>query len=173
MSRPFLSFIEIIFAWNVPSVSLIFLKRSLVFPILLLSSISLRWLLRKALSLLLLFGTLHSNEYIFPFLLCIFSFLSYISVAFKCVRTLGSLWIHSAILSSFFLKMYPKWSAKLLSKVALVCRNISTITHGDLSFWLTLILNILLRCWRVAVNLDINLGRTEIWVFAFLYSILI
>ena len=46
---PFLSFIEPIFAWNVPFVSLIFLKRSLVFPILLLvSSISLLWSLRKA-----------------------------------------------------------------------------------------------------------------------------
>ena len=31
-SIPFLSFIESIFAWNVPSVYLIFLKRSLVFP---------------------------------------------------------------------------------------------------------------------------------------------
>ena len=35
-SIPFLSFIEPIFAWNVPLISLIFLKRSLVFPILLL-----------------------------------------------------------------------------------------------------------------------------------------
>ena len=41
------SFIEPIFGWNVPLVSLIFLKRSLVFPILLFSSISLHWLLRK------------------------------------------------------------------------------------------------------------------------------
>ena len=40
-SIPFLSFIEPIFAWNVPLVYLIFLKRSLVFPILLFSSISL------------------------------------------------------------------------------------------------------------------------------------
>ena len=47
-SIPFLSFIEPIFAWNVPLVSLIFLKRSLVFPILLFFSISLHWLLRKA-----------------------------------------------------------------------------------------------------------------------------
>ena len=47
-SVAFLSFIEPIFAWNVPLVSLIFLKRSLVFPILLFSSISLHWLLRKA-----------------------------------------------------------------------------------------------------------------------------
>ena len=47
-SMPFLSFIEPIFAWNVPLVSLIFLKSSLVFPNLLFSSISLLWSLRKA-----------------------------------------------------------------------------------------------------------------------------
>jgi len=47
-SIPFLSFIEPIFAWNVPLISQVFLKRSLVFPILLFSSISLHWLLRKA-----------------------------------------------------------------------------------------------------------------------------
>ena len=44
----FLSFIVLIFAWNVPLVSLIFLKRSLVFPILLFSSISLHCSLKKA-----------------------------------------------------------------------------------------------------------------------------
>ena len=43
----FLSFIVPIFAWNIPLVSLIFLKRALVFPILLFSSISLHWSLRK------------------------------------------------------------------------------------------------------------------------------
>ena len=42
-SLPFLSFIEPTFAWHVPLISLIFLKRSLVFPILLFSSISLHW----------------------------------------------------------------------------------------------------------------------------------
>ena len=47
-SIPFLSFIEPLFARNVPLVSLIFLKRSLVFPVLLFSSISLHWSLRKA-----------------------------------------------------------------------------------------------------------------------------
>ena len=47
-SRPFLSFIEPIFAWNVPLVSLIFLKMPLVFPILLFSSLSLHWSLKKA-----------------------------------------------------------------------------------------------------------------------------
>ena len=47
-SIPFLFFIEPIFAWNVPLVSLIFLKRPLVFPILLFPSISLHRSLRKA-----------------------------------------------------------------------------------------------------------------------------
>ena len=47
-SIPFLSFVEPIFAWNIPLVSLIFLKRSLVFHILLFSSISLHWSLKKA-----------------------------------------------------------------------------------------------------------------------------
>ena len=43
-SIPRLSFIELIFAWNISLVSLIFLKRSLVFPVVLLPSISLHWL---------------------------------------------------------------------------------------------------------------------------------
>ena len=51
-SLPFLCFIKPIFAWNVHLLSLIFLKRSLVFPILLFSSISLHWSLRKAFLLL-------------------------------------------------------------------------------------------------------------------------
>ena len=56
-SIPFLSFIKPIFALHVPFVYLIFLKRSQVFPILLFSSISLHWSLRKAfLSLLGILG---------------------------------------------------------------------------------------------------------------------
>ena len=47
-SIQFLYFIEPIFARNVPLVSLIFLKRSLVFPILLFSSIYVHWSLRNA-----------------------------------------------------------------------------------------------------------------------------
>ena len=66
----FLSFTVPIFAWNVPLISLIFLKRSLVFPILLLSSVSLHWCWGRLSYLsLLFFGTLHSNGNIFPFLL--------------------------------------------------------------------------------------------------------
>ena len=48
MSIPFLSFIVPFFAWYVPLVSLIFLKRFLAFPILLFFSISLHWSLSKA-----------------------------------------------------------------------------------------------------------------------------
>ena len=46
-SIPFLSFIVPIFALNLPLASLIFLKRSLVFPILLFSSISLQGMMQK------------------------------------------------------------------------------------------------------------------------------
>ena len=52
-SISFLSFIVPIFAWNIPLVSLIFLKRSLIFPILMFSSISLHCSLWKAFSSLL------------------------------------------------------------------------------------------------------------------------
>ena len=71
-SIPFLSFYVLIFVWNVPLVSPIFLKRSLVYPILLLSSVSLHvYLGRFSYLPLLFFGTLHSDGYIFPFLLCL------------------------------------------------------------------------------------------------------
>ena len=71
-SIPFMSFIEPIFAWNIPLVSLIFLKRSLEFLILLFSSVSLHWSLRNACYLsLLIFGILHSDAHSFPFLLCL------------------------------------------------------------------------------------------------------
>ena len=68
---PFLSFIEPIFAWNIPLVSLIFLKRSLVFPILLFSFLCNDHSGRFSYLSLLFFGTLYSNGYIFPFLLCL------------------------------------------------------------------------------------------------------
>ena len=60
-----------IFAWNVPLVSLLFLRKSPVFPVLLFSSVSLHfhWGRLSYLSLLV-FGILLSEEYIFPFLLC-------------------------------------------------------------------------------------------------------
>ena len=71
-SIQFLSFIVPIFAWKVPSVSPIFLKRSLVFAILLFSSLFCtdHWGRLSYLSLLF-FGTLHSDGNIFSFLLCL------------------------------------------------------------------------------------------------------
>jgi len=59
-SIPFLSFIVPIFAWNVPLVSLIFLQKSLAFPILLFSSISLHCSLKKA--FLSLLAVLHFSS---------------------------------------------------------------------------------------------------------------
>ena len=64
------SFIVPIFAWNVPLVSLIFLKRSLVLPILLFYFFALITEEGFLMSLLF-FETLHSHGYIFPFLLCL------------------------------------------------------------------------------------------------------
>ena len=82
---PFLSFIVPIFAWNVPLLSLILLKRSLVSPILLFSSLSLHQSLRRAfLSLLAVFGTLHWDGYLS------FSPLLFISPVFSAVCTASS-----------------------------------------------------------------------------------
>ena len=68
----FLSFIVLIFAGNIPLVSLVFLKRSLVFPILFFP-LFLCTDHRGSLSYLslLFFGTLHANGYNFHFLLCL------------------------------------------------------------------------------------------------------
>ena len=59
-----------IIAWNVPLMSAIFLKRSLVFPILLFFSISLHCSLKKAFSLLAILCNSVLVGYIFPFLPC-------------------------------------------------------------------------------------------------------
>ena len=67
----FLSFSVPILAWNIPLMSLIFLKRSRVLPTLLFFSISLHCPLKNAFHLSLLFsGTLHSLGSIFPFFPC-------------------------------------------------------------------------------------------------------
>ena len=68
-SIPFLSFIVPIFAWNVPLVSLIFLKRSLIFSILLFSSISFHWSLREAFLFLLAILLNSAFRWIYLFLL--------------------------------------------------------------------------------------------------------
>ena len=70
-SLPFLSFIVHIFAWNIPLVSPILFKRSLAFPILLLTSISLCCSLKKGfLSFLVIFCNSVFNWIYFFFLPC-------------------------------------------------------------------------------------------------------
>ena len=78
----FLSFIVPIFAQKVCLVSLIFLKRSLAFPILLVFSISLHWSLKKAfLSLLaLLWNSVFRWVYVSFFLCLSFLFFSQLFV---------------------------------------------------------------------------------------------
>ena len=67
----FLSFIMPILAWNVPLIYPVFLKRSLVFPILLFFSISLHYSWKKAFLSLLAFLRISAFiGYIFPFVLC-------------------------------------------------------------------------------------------------------
>ena len=97
-SISFLSFIEPVFAWNVPLVSLIFLKRSLVFPILLLSSISLHWSLRKA----FLSAILWNSAFIWVYLS--FSSLPFTSLLFSATCKVSSD-NHFAFLHFFFLWM--------------------------------------------------------------------
>ena len=99
-SIPFLSFIVPIFAWSVPLVTLIFLKRSLVFPILLFSSISLHRSLRKAfLSILVILW--NSG---FKWICLSFSPLPLVSLLFSAICKPSSD-NHFAFLHFFFLGM--------------------------------------------------------------------
>ena len=99
-SVQFLSFIEPIFVWNEPLVSLILLKRSLVFPILLLFSISLHWSLRKA--FLSLFAILWNSAFTWVYLL--FTPLLFASLLFTAICKASSD-SHFAFLHFFFLGM--------------------------------------------------------------------
>ena len=96
----YLSFIEPLFAWNVPSVSLIFLKRSLVFPIPLFSSIYLHWSLRKA--FLSLLALLWNSAFLWVYLL--FSPLPLASLIFSAI-CMSSSDNYFAFLHFFFLGM--------------------------------------------------------------------
>ena len=95
-----LSFIVPVFAWNVPLVVPVFLKRSLVFPILLFFSISLHCSLKKAfLSLLaILWNSTFTWEYLalYP--------LPFVSLLFSAICKASSD-NHFAFLHFFFLEM--------------------------------------------------------------------
>ena len=99
-SVSYLSFIEPILAWNVPLVSLTFLKRPLVFPILLFSSVSLQWPLRKA--FLSLLAILWNSAFIWVYLS--FSPLLFASLLFSAICKASSD-SHFAFLHFSFLGM--------------------------------------------------------------------
>ena len=106
----FLSFIVTIFAWNVPLVSLIFLKRSLVFPILLFSSIS--WLCSPRKAFLTLLAILWSSACRWVYLS--FSPLPSASLLFSAICKTSSD-NHFALLHFFFLGMvFFPWEKKLI-----------------------------------------------------------
>ena len=110
------------FAWNVPLVSLIFLKRSLVFPILLFPSISWHFSLKSFLSLLtVLWNSTFRWLYIFPFLLFLSSVFSAI-----CKNSLGS---HFAFLHFFFLGIV------LITTSYTVLQTSVHSSSGILSIW--------------------------------------
>ena len=121
-SISFLSFIVFIFAWNVPLVSLIFLKRSLVFPILFFSSISLHWSLRKA--FLSLLAILHNSAFRWGYLS--FSPLPFDSLLFSAICKLSSD-NHFAFLHFFF-----SWMVLITSSCTMLWTSIHS-SSGTLS----------------------------------------
>ena len=108
-SIPFLSFIESIFAWNVPLVSLISLNRSLAIPIRLFPSISLHCSLKKILLSLLavLWITAFSWEYLFPLPLCFSSFLHYFQASSDTYFAFLHLVFFGIVLVTASCKMLP------------------------------------------------------------------
>ena len=115
-SIPFLSFIESIFAWNIPLVSLIFLKRSLVLPILLFSSISLHCSHRKSFLFLLAILCNYIQmgiSFLFFFAFSFSSFLSYFKASSDD---------HFAIFLLGF-SIFQKFANKLLVKADINCSS--------------------------------------------------
>ena len=115
-SIPFLSFTLPMFAWNIPLVSLISLKRSLVFPILLFSSIFLHCSLKKA--FLPLFPILWNSAFRWVYLSFYpLSFTSLLSSAICKVSSDN----HFALLQFFFLG---------LVLITTFCTTLQTSVHS-------------------------------------------
>ena len=129
-SIQFLSFLEPIFAWNVPLVHLIFLKRSLVFSILLFSSISLHWLVVKA--FLSLLAILWNSAFKWVYLS--FSPLPFASLLFIGVFKASSD-RHFAFLHFFFLGMVL---IPVSCAVSWTSVHRSSSTLSDLTSWIYL-----------------------------------
>ena len=120
----------LIFAWKVPLVSLVFLKRSLVFPILLFSFISLHWSLRKF--FLSLFAIPWNSAFKWVYLS--FSPLLFTSLPFSVICKASSD-NHFAFLHFFFLGMISRhsWVSLVQSLVgSLLLSPGSWCTHGAL-----------------------------------------
>ena len=129
-SIPFLSFTLPIFAWNVPLVSLIFLKRSQVFLILLFSSISLHWSRRKA--FLSLLAILWNSAFRWVYLS--FSSLPLASLLFSAICKASSD-NHFAFLSFFFLGMVLITASCTMSRTSI---HSSSGNLSDLKPWVYL-----------------------------------
>ena len=127
---PFLYFTVPIFARTLPLVSLIFCKRSLVFPFLLFSSISLHWSLRKA--FLPLFAILWNSAFKSVYLS--FSPLPFTSLLFTDICK-GSSDNHFAFLHFFFLGMVLVPASCTMSWTSV---NNSSGTLSDLTPWIYL-----------------------------------
>ena len=132
-SIPFLSFIVPIFAWNIPLVSLIFLKRSLVFPILFfpLFICTDHWGSLSYLSLLF-FGNLHSNGYIFTFLLCFglsyYFFFSHIILSFVSIFS-SSIYRFASFYTGSFLSLCPELLVCTICEFLSLASNVCIRNH--------------------------------------------
>ena len=130
---PFLSFIVPIFAWNVLLVSLIFLKRSVVFPILLFSSISLHWSLRKA--FLSLLASLWNYAFIWAYLS--FSPLPFTSLLFSAIYK-APFDNHFAFLHFFFLGIVLITASWTMSRTFVHSSSVTlSIRSNPLNLFLT------------------------------------
>ena len=128
-SMPFPSFIVPIFAWNILLIYLIFLKGSLVFPILLFSSISLHWSLKKAfLSLAIFWNSAFKWVYVSFFLL------PFTSLLFSAICK-GSSDNHFVFLHFFFLGMVLIPVSYIMSGTSV---HSSSGTLSDLIPWICL-----------------------------------
>jgi len=131
-SLPFLCFIEPIFAWNVRLVSLIFLKRSLVCPILLFSSISLHWSMRKA---FLSFLAILWNS-AFKWVYLYFSPLPFASLLFPALCKVSSD-NHFAFLLFFFLRMILITASCTISWTSVHSSSNTLVRSSPLNLFLT------------------------------------
>ena len=122
-SIPFLFFIVPIFAWNAPLVSPIFLKRSLVFPMLLFLSLALHCSLRRAFSSLL--AVLWNSAFVFPFLLCLSR------LFFSQFICKASSEYHFAFLHFFFLGMVLITTFCSMLRTSVHCSSVIPSTRSN------------------------------------------